>query len=106
LAVSSLELLPDVLVPEPVVVPEPVAEPEPLTEPEPEPVAEPEPVVVPDRVDDPSEHPDNPIPRLNDMTAAVNKYLWIRIAPFSLTPAVTLALSTATNMPFSNLVVV
>jgi hypothetical protein len=63
LAVSSLELLPDVLVPEPVVV------------------AEPELLVVPDRVDDPSEHPDNPIPRLKDMTAAVNKYLWFRIVP-------------------------
>jgi hypothetical protein len=66
---SSVEVVPDVLLPEPLVVPEPVAEPEPL--------------VVPLGVgdDDLSEQPDNPIPRLKDMTAAVNKYLWFRIGP-------------------------
>jgi hypothetical protein len=93
LVVSSVELLPEVLLPvEPLVVPEPVPEPEPPTEPEP--VPEPVPLVVPVPVDDdvPSEQPDNPIPRLNDITAAVNKYLWFRIVPPSLTPTVTLAL--------------
>ena len=80
-----VEPLPEVLLPEPLVVPEPVAEPEPLTEPEPLPL--PEPVAVPVRVDDddPSEQPDNPRPRLNDMIAAVNRYSWFRIAPPSLT---------------------
>ena len=58
---SSVEVVPDVLLPEPLVVPEPVAEPEPLVVP----------VDVGD--DDLSEQPDNPIPRLKDMTAAVNK---------------------------------
>jgi hypothetical protein len=73
-----VELLPE-LVPELLVVPEPV--PEPLTEPEPLP--EPVPLVVPERVDDddPSEQPYNPKPRLNDRTAAVNKYLWFFIDP-------------------------
>ena len=78
---SLVELLPE-LVPEPLVVPEPVPEPEPLTEPEP--VPEPVPLVVPVRVDDdvvPSEHADKPIPRLTDITAAVNRYLWFFIDP-------------------------
>jgi hypothetical protein len=64
---SSVEVVPDVLLPEPLVVPEPVAEPEPL--------------VVPVGDDDLSEQPDNPIPRLKDMSAAVNKYLWFCIGP-------------------------
>jgi hypothetical protein len=84
LLVSLVEPLPEVvpvLLPVPLVVPEPVAEPEPLTEPEPLPV--PEPLVVPVLVDDddPSEQPDNPRPRLNDMSAAVNRYFWFRIYP-------------------------
>jgi fused signal recognition particle receptor len=87
--VSVVEPVSEVLLPEPLVVPVPVAEPEPLTEPEP--VPEPEPLVVPVRVDDPSEQPDNPRPRLNDITAADNKYLWLRIVPpFYLAPTVTL----------------
>jgi hypothetical protein len=75
-----VELLPE-LVPEPLVVPEPVAEPEPLTDPVPLP--DPVPLVVPvrDDDDDPSEQPYNPRPRLNDKTAAANKYLWFCIAP-------------------------
>ena len=82
LLVSLVEPLPEVvpvLLPVPLVVPEP--EPEPLTEPEPLPV--PEPLVVPVLVDDddPSEQPDNPRPRLNDMSAAVNRYFWFRIYP-------------------------
>jgi hypothetical protein len=46
-------------------------------------VPDPVPLVVPGDVgdDDRSEHPDKPIPRLNDMTAAVNRYFWFRIAP-------------------------
>jgi hypothetical protein len=70
LLLSVVEPLPEVLLPVPLEVPEP--EPEPLTVPEPLPV--PEPLVVPLPVDDPSEQPDNPIPRLNDKTAAVNRY--------------------------------
>jgi hypothetical protein len=77
--VLSLVELPPELVPEPLVVPEPV--PEPLTEPEPLP--DPVPLDVPERVDDddPSEQPYNPKLRLNDRTAAVNKYLWFFIDP-------------------------
>jgi hypothetical protein len=104
--VSSVELVPEVLPPEPL-VPEPVAEPEPLAEPEP--VPEPEPLVVPVDVgdDDLSEQPDNPIARLTDMTAAVNKYLWFRIAPPFIAPTVTLALFLQQPIcHFSNLVAV
>jgi hypothetical protein len=77
---SLVEVLPE-LVPEPLVVPEPVPEPEPLTEPEPLP--DPVPLVVPERVDDdePSEQPYNPSPRLDDKTAAINRYLWFFIDP-------------------------
>jgi hypothetical protein len=79
LVLSLVEPVPEVLLPVPLEVPEPV--PEPLTVPEPLPV--PEPLVVPPRVDvdDPSEQADNPIPRLNDKTAAVNRYFWFRICP-------------------------
>ncbi len=78
---SLVEPVPEVLLPVPLVLPEPVPDPEPLTEPEPLPV--PEPLVVPPRVDDddPSEQPDTPRPRLNDKTAAVNRYFWLRIVP-------------------------
>jgi hypothetical protein len=81
LLLSVVEPLPELLLPVPLVVPEPVPEPEPLTLPEPLPL--PEPLVVPVDVgdDDLSEQPDNPRPRLNDMTAAVNRYFWFRIAP-------------------------
>jgi hypothetical protein len=90
---SSVEVVPDVLLPEPLVVPEPVAEPEPL--------------VVPVGDDDLSEQPDNPIPRLKDMSAAVNKYLWFCIAPLSFASnRYARLVQTATNMPFSNLVAV
>jgi hypothetical protein len=90
---SSVEVVPDVLLPEPLVVPEPVAEPEPL--------------VVPVGDDDLSEQPDNPIPRLKDMSAAVNKYLWFCIAPpFVCLQPLRSPFMTATNMPFSNLVAV
>jgi hypothetical protein len=91
LLLSVVEPLPEVVLPVPLVVPEPVPEPEPLTDPEPLPV--PEPLVVPVRVDDdePSEQPDNPRPRLNDMTAAVKRSFGFCIAPPLLTPTVTLA---------------
>jgi hypothetical protein len=87
LVLSVVELLPE-LVPEPLVVPVP----DPLTEPEPLP--DPVPLVVPERVDDdePSEQPYNPKPRLNDKTAAVNKYFWFFIDPPFLPPTVALAL--------------
>jgi hypothetical protein len=86
LVLSLVELLPEL-------VPEPVPEPDPLTEPEP--VPDPVPLVVPERVDDdePSEQPYNPSPRLNDKTAAVNKYLWFFIDPPSMSPTVTLRVS-------------
>jgi hypothetical protein len=86
----SVEPVPEVLLPVPLEVPGSVAEPEPLTLPEPLPL--PEPLVVPLRVDDDvlSEQPYNPRPRLNDKTAAANKYLLFCIAPFFSAPAVTL----------------
>jgi hypothetical protein len=76
LLVSLVEPLPEVV---PVLLPVPLVVPEP----EPEPLTEPEPLVVPVLVDDddPSEQPDNPRPRLNDMSAAVNRYFWFRIYP-------------------------
>jgi hypothetical protein len=100
LVLSLVELLPE-LVPEPLVVPEPVPEPEPLTEPEPLP--DPVPLVVPERVDDdePSEQPYNPSPRLNDKTAAVNRYLWFFIDPPSMPPTVTLRVSAGNQYAIS-----
>jgi hypothetical protein len=95
---SLVELLSEI-VPEPLLAPEPVAEPEPLTEPEPLP--DPVPLVVPEHVDDdePSEQPYSPRPRLNEKTAAANRYLF-SLTALSMPLTVTLRVSAGNQHAF------